>query len=335
MNELEDLLARAADRLPDAPDRLAMVQQRRHRLVRRRRLLVGCTAVAVLGAAVGAAVALRPGSDGGEPADSLAQASPSGAAEGQLYEGIGRVVAVPGRPVRFCAPVPTTLVLIIPRPAPAYCDFGVDVVGVDLDALSQRREAEGAVEGQARLTGTLEDGVLHVLTQGAPTSLADGTLPTYGFVPCPAPAGGWPRGAKGENLDAAALQAYQAQHPAEVSEVAMLRPSQDQVVAYLLTSGDVSAAQDALHPTYGARLCVGVSRYTPAQVAAAQTDPAFKGGAATQVYAFGGTGLGPDAQVTVEVSATLLTPELEAAVAKHPKGLVRLDLFLKPVGGAP
>src|SRR5689334_12221051 len=65
----------------------------------------------------------------------------------------GRVVSVPGRRVRFCAPVPVAAIGYAPgqEPAPSYCPKGVDVTGVDLSALSNRREKDGAVEGAATL----------------------------------------------------------------------------------------------------------------------------------------------------------------------------------------
>ena len=252
---------------------------------------------------------------------------------GPLCGATGRVVSVPGRPVRFCAPVPTAAVGSTAPPPPAYCDLGVGVVGVDLDALTDRREDHGAIEGRAQLTGTFSDATLHVTDQ---KQAAVGDHPQgYDAPPCPAPAGGWPSGAETENLNTDALQAYQAAHADEVPMVALLRPSAHQVLAYLMTAGDVAAAQTALRPTYGARLCVARSLYTVAQVHAAQEDPGLRGGPGTQIYAFGGTGLGGDGQVTVDVSATYETPAIAAAVARHPKGLVRLDLFLNPVGSAP
>ncbi len=259
----------------------------------------------------------------------LAAPTPA-ASDGPLYGGSGRVVSVPGKPVRFCAPVATRGVLISPRPAPAYCDLGIDVEGVDLNRLEQRREQAGAVEGQASLTGTFDGTVLHVRTQSAPSKDA-GLLDTFDDPPCTPPPGGWPTGPENENLNTDVLQGYQAAHDDEVPMVALARPSERQVLAYLLTAGDVTAAEAALRPTYGARLCVAKSNVTVAQVHAAQTDPGLQGGPGTQIYAFAGTGLRRDGQVTADVSATYETPAIAAAVARHPKGLVRLDLFLKPV----
>ena len=285
-----------------------------------RRLLIVCLALTACGTASARLSAPTP------------TPSPT-APDGPLYGATGRVVSVPGKPVRFCAPVPTRDVRSTSPPPPAYCDLGVDVVGVDLDTLTERREVDGAVEGRAQLTGTFTDATLHVTDQNL-AAVADHPI-GYDTPPCPAPAGGWPKGAENENLNTDALQAYQAAHTDEVPMVALLRPSVDQVLAYLITAGDVAAAQTALRPTYGARLCVAKSLYTVAQVHAAQEDPGLRGGPGTQIYAFGGTGLGRGEQVTVDVSATYETPAITAAVARHPEGLVRLDLFLNPVGVAP
>jgi hypothetical protein len=331
-DDLEQVLAAAAQQLPDDPQRLVRVRARSSVLRRRRHRLAAAGVVAV---GVAGAVIVVAGLGGAARPDRLVQgADPTPAPSGPpLFGASGRVVSVPGRPVRFCANAPMALALVIPTPPPAYCDFGVDVVGVDLEALAGRREAQGAVEGMASLTGTLKDSVLTVVTQGPPAvdTLAS-RLPDN--PPCPAPTGGWPRGANDANLDVTSLQAYASSHPDTVVELALLRPASDQVVAYLLVTGDPGPAVDALRPTYGQQLCVFPSRYTKAQAQAAQADPAFNGGAARQVYTTG-QGLAPDGQLQVTVGATLETPELRAAVARHPAGLVRLDLFLNRVGGAP
>jgi hypothetical protein len=330
MNDLDQLLAQAADRLPDTPDRLAGVLARRAHLVRRRRVRTAAAAtVAVAGAA---AVAVAVVSGGGASPRARLLPGDGATSASQLYGATGRVVSVPGRPVRFCAPVGSDLVLRIPTPPPAYCDFGVDVVGVDLARLTARREAQGAIEGEAALTGTLANGVLHVVRQSE--ALPPEGPRTYDTPPCPEPAGGWPTGATDANLDLTAMQTYASAHPDQVVEVAFLRPSSRQVLAYVLTTGDVQQAENALRPSYGKSLCVFSSRFTKAQQLAARADPAFAGGPRTQVYG-SGDGLGRDGQIESYVSATILTPELEAAVARHPKGLVRLDLFLNPVANAP
>lgn len=278
-----------------------------------RRVLIACLALTACGTA----------------SARLTAPSPT-ASDGPLYGASGRVVSVPGKPVRICAPTGDLGVAYSHPPPPAYCDLGVDVEGVDLDRLAQRREQDGAVEGQASLTGTWDGTTLRVRSQSAPDKDA-GLREQFTDPPCPAPAGGWPTGPENENLNTDALQAYQAAHPDEVPIVALARPSSHQVVAYLMTAGDVAAAEAALRPTYATRLCVAKSRFTPAEVKAAQDDPGLRGGPGSQIYAFGGFGIGVDGQVTADVSATYETPAIAAAVARHPKGLVRLELFLKPV----
>lgn len=254
--------------------------------------------------------------------------SPSSTA-GALYGASGRVVSVPGKPVRFCAATPQPAVLISPPPPPAYCGFGVDVEGVDLDRLDNRREQAGAIEGWAALEGTFDGTVLRVTKQGPQDLSVTPTPPDT--PPCSPPDGGWPEGG---DLDTTALTDYQAKHP-EVLMIALLRPSQTQVLAYVLTSGDVDAAERALRPTYGERLCVHRSRFTKAELDAAIADPALQGGEGTQVFTWGGGGLSRDGELQSTVGATWAEPALLAAQARHPKGLVALDLFLNPVASAP
>ncbi|MDX6215634.1 MAG: hypothetical protein QOG99_1218, partial [Frankiales bacterium] len=44
-----------------------------------------------------------------------------------------------------------------------------------------------------------------------------------------------------------------------------------------------------------------------------------------------GHSFGPDGQLLVDAEAVQSTPELEAIVARHPKGLIAIDYWLHPV----
>ena len=90
--------------------------------------------------------------------------------DGDRVSASGSVVSVPGRPVRFCAPVAQDAIGYAPgqEPAPAYCPFGVDVEAVDLADLADRCEKDGSLEGQTALTGVWRDGKLVVQEQGPP-----------------------------------------------------------------------------------------------------------------------------------------------------------------------
>ncbi|MEN3359231.1 MAG: hypothetical protein V7637_3213, partial [Mycobacteriales bacterium] len=61
-----------------------------------------------------------------EPSPSLAQLL---VRDGDRAAGSGQVIALPGRPVRFCAPVPVAMPGYAAghEPLPAYCDAGVNL----------------------------------------------------------------------------------------------------------------------------------------------------------------------------------------------------------------
>ncbi len=250
---------------------------------------------------------------------------------GQRVSASGRVVAVPGRPVRFCAPVAEAAVGYAKghEPAPAYCAQGVDVQGVNLPALTNRREKDGAVEGFAALDlvyqGQGSVSVVHQARYRDP----DGSPDPPDRVPCPAPAGGWPVGAVDENLDFTAMDDYTHAHPGGVVMSALLRPSRTQAVAYVLTTTDAAPVAASLRPAYGKSLCVVRSRFTQAQITLA--DDAFT--ALMQhgpVYGVGAGGLGPEAQPIVSVELTAVTTKIAALADRQPNGLVELEPWLAP-----
>lgn len=309
-DELGDVLNQAAARIPDAPDRVGLVMHRRAALRFRRRMAMTST-VAFVGLACATTLAA-----GFRPPGSAAR-SPE-----PVYRGSGAVIAVPGRPVRFCAA--TLEGLAQPEPI-RYCDWGVDVVGVDLSALAFRRTWHGATEGQASLWGHLRGGVLQVLSQAKPAT--DHEWPALPAPPCRPPAGGWPRSKGYADVPPTAADAYRHSHPDDVVDALHLRAAADQVVVVVVVSAHVREAEAALRPAYGNRLCVWLDRYSPAQIAAVQTDPAFQLSPATQVYARESP-YTPDFQTVVIVRATRETAALRAAVARHPAGLVKLEPFL-------
>ncbi len=252
--------------------------------------------------------------------------------DGDRVHAGGRVVAVPGRPVRFCAPIAVAAVGYAAgrEPAPAYCDWGVDVQGVDLNAMSSRRAKAGAVEGYANLVGTYRaSGVIDVVTQG-PYRVTDSSLPPD-QPPCPAPPGGWPTGSADENLDLTPIEDYSRAHPGVVLTPAELRPSRRQVLAYVLTLTDPGPVDVALRPSYGARLCVVRSRYSRGQISGAtQALTATTAGGHANIYAVGAGALAADGQPVIEVESVQVNPELVALAAGQPRGLVRLRSWLQP-----
>lgn len=315
------------------------------------RVRVAMAAFAVLALGACGDGVSQPGATGALPGNvtSTSVALPTPAVATSRVRATGRVVSVPGRAVRFCAPVAVATVGYEPgkEPAPEYCDFGVDVVGVDMGALSMPRTKNGATEGQAALEGGYLDGLLTVDKQRAPTreDQRQPGLPTT--VPCPAPPNGWPNSRPedifepngAENMEQAAAEAYRREHPGVIADVAMLRPSETQVLMLVTVNGDVAAdvaaVEAALRPAYGARLCVIHAAYSDAQITKARTDVQARQpaeGARLGIFS-SGTSMNAAAQTVVSVDVVLGTEELKAMAADYPTGMIELRPWLQPAVG--
>jgi hypothetical protein len=319
-DDIRDALHRAAELLPDSPDRLQGVRRKRASRVRRR-ATAALAVVALVGA--GTAYGLTRGGGG-----SAVVVPATGAAD---LTATGRVVQVPGKPPRACASTPVFGVGYAVRPAPVWCELGVDVQGVDLATLDEKFEKDGAVEGYATLTGHLEADIL-VVTKQEPRQ--DAAPPPFTIAPCVAPPGGWRDYGHDTNPDVAAAQAYAAAHPDLVAEVAISRPTKTQAVPYLLTWGDPEPVRESLRSSYGDQMCVQHSRWTKEQVMSAVAEFTHDVVSSQGIYAYGsGHSLTNDGQLKVDVEAVRSTPQLEAIVARHPAGLIKIDYWLHPVTG--
>jgi hypothetical protein len=319
--------------------------------------LSGLAAVAVLASACGAAgqegAPTSPGTSSApspsRPSSTASTASPSPPASGRqapsdysrllLVDGdrvhlAGRVVSVPHRAVRLCAPViePAVGYAAGHEPVPHWCPLGVDVTAIELSALTRPRRKAGALEGWADVEAVYQAAGTVTVTAQHPYRPASG----QGFVPdqppCPAPPGGWPVGGQDVNLDPTALLSYSGAHPGSVIMRAALRPSRRQVLMYALTAGDPAPVEAALRPAYGPALCVVRSRYSQAQIASAvaafrpDTPPARRAG----LLVLGSGGLARDGQTVVDVSVVRVTREVAGPAARQPAGLVRLHPWLYP-----
>lgn len=309
------------------------------------KIALGVVSVLAIGVAV---VLMLP-----EDADRLTTEQPGEQSQvvrdGTRVTATGSVVSVPDRPVRLCAPVAQIGIGYAPgqEPPPRYCELGVDVEGVDLSALADRREKAGAVEGVATLTGTYRDGTLVVEQQDPPAEPARAEQEPD-VPPCEAPDGGWPRDAgllrgpghepEGDvNMMAEqpAMDAYRAEHPDDVVTIALLRPFPDSVLMGVSAVDAAAAerAEQALRPAYGERLCVVVSRFTRAQVTAAQAEIPIGDEEGTRLGVMGGAGEGvsDDLQVEVGYDVVMVTEELQRRADRHPPGLIALRPWLIPV----
>lgn len=257
--------------------------------------------------------------------------------DGSQVIGTGRVVALPEQEVRLCADGFGTDIGWPEgqEPAPRSCEHGVDVRGVDLASLADRREKDGAVEGRATLTGTWSDGRLVVEEQEPPqprpgsedAQIIGSTHYSPTDSPCPLPEGLPPTDLH-ENLDhaAAAREEFFRLHPGSDAFSALRRPAPDQVVYALGVQGDAERqdAERLLRPVLGERLCLVDARVTPEQVEAAVNDPAFAVGPGPDLAFGAGQGISDDGTLTpiYRVDVVMVTEQLRAAADAHPEGLV-------------
>ena len=114
--------------------------------------------------------------------------------DGDRVTASGRVLAEPGKPVRFCAPLAEAGVGYPGPERPTPCDVGVTLTGADVDRLTDPKEYRGTRWGQARITGTYRAGTIAVTAQEPPAPDAGADLPIPERPPCPAPPGGWEPG---------------------------------------------------------------------------------------------------------------------------------------------
>jgi hypothetical protein len=270
----------------------------RHRWV----LPVGAGAAALAVVAGVAAVAVR--GSAGAPARSASAPRPAAAGtpaplappdavvhDGDRVRGQGQVVALPGRPVRLCSgqfPQPD---VAYPRPAPvpAYCVFGLTLVGADLDRLADRQERGGAVWGLAEVTGVYRDRTVTVTAQDAPPTAAARLRPDAPDLPadCPAPATGWPRREVQALPGIDQAGRYVATHPDVLGSLSIGYPEPTRSgaigtqVLLIGTTGDVAEATRQVRRWYAGSLCVRSVPHSRAQMLAARavliailTDPA-------------------------------------------------------------
>ena len=114
--------------------------------------------------------------------------------DGDRVAGQGSVLALPGPPgPALRAAGRPTVASPGPPPCPQPCPNALTVTGLDLDRLSDRKERDGAVWGRARVEGVYRARTLTVTRQEAYVSDRKDRVTAADPVPCPEPAGGWPR----------------------------------------------------------------------------------------------------------------------------------------------
>jgi hypothetical protein len=219
--------------------------------------------------------------------------------DGDRVAGTGQVLALPGRPVRFCAPVPVAQPGYVDVRAPLYCDTGVNLVGANLSRLAERFAKNGAVWGRAWIEGSYRSGTLTVTAQGAPRRSTDGMPVTFpDQPPCPAPEGGWAPGQlDGDRTNA--LVGYLNAHPSQFGELVVTypdgRPSgatngpdyDKTQVALVGTTADPGAIARSLRKVYSGNLCVTRVPRSRLQVNAVQGRVPMPSRGQMQIYSVG------------------------------------------------
>jgi hypothetical protein len=215
--------------------------------------------------------------------------------DGDTVAASGDVRAVPGKPVRLCAPravmapgyaMPRSAMPrpAMPRSAPvqvpvaAYCDAGVTLVGMDLGKLRDRRDGAAGVTGRAWVQGTYRAGTITVTEQGPPRQPAAEPLPFPTRTPCDPPAGGWVRSSDLSGLDE--LQSFIGAHGDHYGEVVITYPDGPPTgptdspayaatqVALVTTTIDPATAYRELRAVYPSNLCVAPATRNRASVVA-------------------------------------------------------------------
>ena len=207
---------------------------------------------------------------------------------------------------------------------PVWRPGAVGVVGADFDAVSNRFERSGAVEGRALVTGTWSGGQLHVEQQAAPPPHG-ARRPRWVTPPCPPPPQGWPILMRRIELcyDLGDLQTTGA-----AVAVGIFRPGPNRAVL-VVAAGDVAAVEARLRPQLGESLCVVPSRWTKAQLDVVGDYLHY------QWEPWGLYGLGlhytDDGQARMAAQLVRVLPEIAAWAAALPKDILLLEPWLMPL----
>lgn len=202
--------------------------------------------------------------------------------------------------------------------------LAVPIHGADFDAVTDRYERDGRIDGWATVGGEWLGPGIRVEGQDA-QARPGRDIPRWTRPPCPPPPSGWPRGHARENLD---FDSGDLVTTGAAVTFVLFRPSDDQTVL-VVAAGDPAAVEAQLRPQLGDRLCVVASRWTKAQL-----DDAFGHLRARfkpwQIYK-AGPQVDEDAQASIGANLVAVTGEIATWANDHPPGLVSLEPWLTPV----
>jgi hypothetical protein len=204
--------------------------------------------------------------------------------DGDRVAGQGLFFKPRGGPVRVCGPLggpPRPLFEPWPDPlnTPQMCQNALTVTGLDLGRLSNPEGRDGAVWGGAKVEGVYRAGTLTV-TRQEPTVSDRKSAGAHDPVPCPEPAGGWPRPLEDLEKKWSGLDRVIRAHRDQFNEFYLAYPYgwslQDEsnrkgITVYVVnTTGDVAAARRLLEAVFPAQhLCVRKATWSAAQMDAA------------------------------------------------------------------
>lgn len=201
----------------------------------------------------------------------------------------------------------------------------VRIAGADFEALTNRLEHSGAIEGSATVTGVWSDGQLGIDRQSPPRPRPAWVLPWI-TPPCPPPPGGWPhvtrRGDILLDYDLGDLQDTGA-----AVAVTLFRPGDHQAVLVVAAS-DPAAVEARLRPQLGDLLCVVPSRWTKAQLDLVRSH------LHQQCQQWNLYQLGPqntaDGQTRIAARLVRVLPEIATWAESLPDGILALDPWITP-----
>jgi hypothetical protein len=258
--------------------------------------------------------------------------------EGDLVQATGMVRIAPGRPARFCAPAPTSLMHREGTEEAPGCTHGIPVENVDADRLSQIAAYGTVRTGFATLTGVWRSGVLQVTRQSAPAAPPAADPGISDPAACPTPAEGWE---KGEPDEKTLFEYVEEEHPDRFRAPHVIYPgagsepsadSGDRVMVIVveLVDGDLGREHRELTRRYTGNLCLvpAFDRPSLADQIAARERVSERLDRLLRDPESGVYGLGGDDVATVDM--VMLTPSLYDRLAPIGFGALRLNPWLRP-----
>ena len=214
----------------------------------------------------------------------------------------------------------------LPRRVRPVSRAAVGVVGANFDAVSGRFEQDGAVEGSATVTGTWRHDHIRVEEQ-ALGGRGDYQPTRWVTPPCPVPEGGWPRLAWGDADKNLTYDLGDLRETGAVVAATIFRPSDDQAVL-VITAADPDLVEARLRPQLGELLCVIPSRWTRAELQAA--DAYLRGHSQEWNLLQWGESSNEDGQACMVARLTRVLPQIAFWAASLPADILTLDPWLAP-----